>query len=171
MRLGGCYAPSEISVAYAAREVGLLCSEGRAPKIKLLDAVWAFRCSVLCWVLLALFLVINSQLVSTKAKRQFCRLAPKMLMPVVGQRITCTQNDLLRGSIVIYRSLTGSAQSCENKLCNKQQRNNPLAKLSPEAHGFRNILELVVNSRKTQSTQWRQINYVIADKWMEPPFE
>ena len=92
MCLGGCYTPSEVSVAYAASEVGLLYSKGRATKIKLLVAVWAFPCSVLCWVLLALFLVINSQLISAKAKHPFCRLVLEMSVPVVRQHITCTQN-------------------------------------------------------------------------------
>lgn len=92
MRLGGCYAPSEVSVAYAASKVGLLRSEGRAAKIKLLEAVRAFPCSVLCWVLLALFLVIDSQLISAGAKHPFCRLVLETSMPVVRQHITCTQN-------------------------------------------------------------------------------
>lgn len=84
MCLGRCYAPSEVSITYAASEVGLLCSEGRAAKIKLLNAVQAFPCPVLCWVLLALFLVINSQLISAKAKHPFCRLVSETSMPVVS---------------------------------------------------------------------------------------
>lgn len=83
MCLGGCYSPSEVGVAYAASEVGLLRSEGRAAKIKLLGAVRAFPCSVLCWVLLALFLVVDSQLIPAKEKHPFCRLALETSVPVI----------------------------------------------------------------------------------------
>ena len=99
--LGGCYAPSEVSVAYAASEIGLLRSEGRATKIKLLDTVCAFPCSVLCLILLGLFLVINSQLISAKAKHPFCRLVSKTSMPVHAPKTLH----------LVHTSLNGTAQS------------------------------------------------------------
>lgn len=87
MCLEGCYSPSEVGVAYAASEVGLLCSEGRATKIKLIDAVWSPPCSVLYWVLFALFLVINSQLVPAKTKHPF-----RFGNFSASELISCTQN-------------------------------------------------------------------------------
>lgn len=140
MCLGGCYSPSEVGIAYASSEVGLLCSEGRATKIKLLDAVWAFPCSVLCWVLLALFLVINSQLIPAKAKHPFCRLALETLVPVVRRHSTCTQS---------AHTLSATAQSHDRALISAVQC-SALAKLCTQAYGFNITLQLIVKPKIVQ---------------------